>query len=201
MLTEVESRIELMERFKRYIDEQNSIRVYEYYSDDERSLNRIFGKLINFKGMDLRGMSFDGLDLSCAVFDDCSLGLASFRGATLKSCSIINANLSGARFDDCFLDSVDLSQSNLKESNFRAAIIKNPHTYLTSFEGCDFTGSRFVGNFDFYKTDFKGAKGVNIVQFCVNGVVGYIFNGKLNVNGMNGDVDSIRKLFTKLIVN
>jgi len=201
MLSEGESRVELVNRFKNNMIYKSS----GAFSLTQSRLDNLFNKrLIDFSGMDLSHMVFDDLDLSCVILDKCNLVFSSFRRAAIRSSSLLKAELNGAILDNCFLDCCDISEAIFKGASLKGAVIKNPLSYLTSFEKSDLTGAKFSGRLDFIKTDFRETKGVNIVQFCINGIPGYIFNGKVHVRKDVEKVDNLEEIVNclkKLTIN
>lgn len=195
MLSEENSRLELFNRFKKYAQDGvlDFFRTPEYFK-------KIFGKVINLSGMNLRYMSFSGLSLSCVILDGCDLSFTNFTDACLNSCSMVGSDFTGSHLDKSYFDCCDFSESWFLGASIRECTIHNPRTYLTSFEQADLTGSKFVGNVDFHTTNFKDSKGSHIIQFCVNGECGYLFNGKMNLSSKM-DIEMLKKSLQSLPVN
>lgn len=78
----------------------------------------------DLRGVDLSGLSFDGMKLRNAKFGDCNLQRASFRGADLAGASFWNANLREATLDGADLEEADFDYCNLDGVSFKDAKIR-----------------------------------------------------------------------------
>ncbi|MGK5091220.1 pentapeptide repeat-containing protein [Deltaproteobacteria bacterium TL4] len=104
----------------------------------------------------LRGVSFDKMNLQGA----------DLRGASLKRTSFVGANLEGAIFDDADLVHADLRDSNLKGVSFKGVLMQRARLQRANlenavFQNADLEGSSFesawIRKADFSKAQMQGA--------------------------------------------
>jgi len=76
------------------------------------------------RGLDLTGVSFDGVDMRRAKLAECNLSRATFRGADLQLASLWHCECQDAIFDQANLEEADLDFCNLDGCSFRGAKIR-----------------------------------------------------------------------------
>jgi uncharacterized protein YjbI with pentapeptide repeats/beta-lactamase regulating signal transducer with metallopeptidase domain len=113
---------------------------------------------VNWAGKDLRGRSYNGVDLSKADLENTDFSSGRFSGVDFSK-----ANLRGARFRDARLTGCDFSGANLTGTDFTGAMLS----------GCRFTGASMTSSeiravldtctgCDFSKSDLAGADLSNV---------------------------------------
>jgi uncharacterized protein YjbI with pentapeptide repeats len=80
---------------------------------------------LDLRGCDLRGATFDGLDLSLAKFSEADLRRCSFRGTTLRGAVFFGADLQEACFDGANLEGADLDYANVVDVTFLGARLRH----------------------------------------------------------------------------
>ncbi len=146
-----------VEQFDESERRENLRFVRDRASDDSRP--RPFG------GMDLRGTSLFGLDLSCPLAWDEGNGnlvgsgeaCANFTDANLSLVTASDAKLSGANFYNTNLREADLSGSDLAGSFFNAAQLQGASLHGASLGGADASGA-YLANADLSNATLSGAK-------------------------------------------
>lgn len=78
----------------------------------------------DFRGCDLSGICFDGVDLTEAKFAEANLSRSTFKGANLTGASLFGANLKDASFEEANLDQADFDYANLDGVSLRGAKIR-----------------------------------------------------------------------------
>ena len=78
----------------------------------------------DFRGCDLSGIAFDGLDLTNAKFAESNLSKCSFRGANLTGASFFGASLKDASLEEALLEETDFDYAWLDGVTFRGAKIR-----------------------------------------------------------------------------
>lgn len=75
----------------------------------------------DFRGCDLVGIAFDGLDLSNAKFAEANLSRCSFKGTNLSGASFFGATLKDASLEEANLEAADFDYANLDGVTFKGA--------------------------------------------------------------------------------
>ena len=78
----------------------------------------------DLRGLDLTGVSFDGVDMRRAKLAECNLSRATFRGADLQLASLWHCECQDAIFDQANLEEADLGLANVDGATFRAAKVR-----------------------------------------------------------------------------
>jgi len=78
----------------------------------------------DFRGSDLSGICFDGLNLSEAKFAEANLSRSTFKGANLSGASLFGANLQDASLEEAILDQADFDYANLDGACLRGAKLR-----------------------------------------------------------------------------
>jgi uncharacterized protein YjbI with pentapeptide repeats len=92
-------------------------------------------------------LDFSGGDLRGATFEDVDLGGASFAGADLSGASFRNVRLTGANFDGCaargaVFSDVNLAYASFADSDLRGALLFNANMADISLKGATLEGAQ-----------------------------------------------------------
>lgn len=133
---------------------------------DERDLTGA-----DFRGLDLRGMSFArallegadlrGCNLEGAMLEGAVLAKADLTGARLRGARLKGANLGKANLEGAMLDGADLTQAvlmgaSITGSSFKGARLEDADVLQVKWDGVDLSGARLSGC-SFLQASFVGA--------------------------------------------
>ena len=138
-----------------------------------------------FRGIHLRGETFDGVEAIDSIFLDCDFSESRFRGAILNGAEFrggsfhqtdfTGASLHGARFtrsdsDRCNLELAKLVGATASEAEFHGANLKDMDASGANFELADF-GDAPLTLAVADRADLRGAKNVVVDRTSVRGAV------------------------------
>lgn len=116
---------------------------------DEQDVARLHQNETDMVGADLRGGSFEGMDLSNRDFSRSQLGKAQFINCDLSGCDFRSAHLANVNFSGSRMQGAKLSGAlfriNFSSTDLQGAVIKG---LLSSciFDGADLRGVNFDGS-------------------------------------------------------
>ena len=115
-----------------------------------------FGDL---RGLDMWKANFEGVEMTCAAFDDARLLETTFKDAVAARASFVRAKLDRSDFDQTVLPHANFSGATLREAKLEQANLRH-----ATFDGADLSRTSFVES-DLSHATFFGAVGVATAQF------------------------------------
>jgi len=96
---------------------------------------------VDFRMLDLRGISFSDMTLNKVDFRGSDLSDASFKGATLKNCIFSDCRMMNVNFENSHIFKTDFLASEIVEAKFQKSSIVNSK-FLTQLYYTDFSGAK-----------------------------------------------------------